>query len=151
MEIILLEKVRNLGAIGAKVAVKAGYARNYLIPQGKGVRVTKENLERIEKTREQLEMKEKEALNKALERKEAIEKLAAVTISAKSREEGDKLFGSVGTKDIASAITSKGVEVSKSEINLPQGPIRALGEYDITLQLHSDITATIKVKIIPIA
>ena len=150
MEIILLEKVRNLGSIGSKVAVKAGYARNYLIPQNKAVRVTNENLQRIEKNRAQLELKEKEALDKALDRKALIEKLGVITIPAKASEEG-KLFGSIGTRDIASALASQNIDVSKSEVNLPQGPIRLAGDYDINFQLHTDVTASIKIKIIPSA
>jgi len=148
MEIILLEKVKNLGVIGSRVNVKAGYARNYLIPQHKAVRATNKNLENIEKNREQLELKEKETLNRAIDRKTMIEKLGIITIPAKASEEG-KLFGSIGTRDIAHALSEKNIEVLKSEVKLPQGPIRLIGEYEIDFQLHTDVIATIKVKIVP--
>ncbi len=149
MNVILQEKTRNLGGIGEIVSVKPGYARNYLIPKGKAKRATKENIEQIEKQREQLELKEKEMLNKAFLRKEAIEKLGGVTIYAKAGEEG-KLFGSVSTRDIATTITKAGVEVVKSEISLPQGAIRQIGEYDINLLLHTDVNSSIKVKVVPV-
>lgn len=150
MNIILLEKIRNLGGIGAIVAVKPGYARNYLIPTGKAKRATKDNISQIEAERASLELREQEFYNKALARKEAIEKLNTIIIHAKSSDEG-KLFGSVGTKDIASALTKSGIEVLKGEISLPQGVIRQIGESEVALLLHSDVSATIKVKVVAAA
>ncbi|MES2219287.1 MAG: 50S ribosomal protein L9 [Pseudomonadota bacterium] len=147
MQVILMEKIRNLGSLGDKVNVKAGYGRNYLIPEGKAVFATPANITKFEAKRAELEKVEAEHLQAAEDKKQAIEALGVVTIRSKSGEEG-KLFGSVGTRDIADAITAAGVEVAKSEIDLPTGVLRMTGDYDIVLELHSDVTATVKISIV---
>lgn len=144
MEVILLEKVENLGGLGDQVKVKPGYGRNYLIPSGKAAPATAENIAKFEERRAELEKAFQEKLVAAEARRDAIDG-KAVTISAKAGTEG-KLFGSVGTHEIAEGISSvAGVEVEKSEIRLPTGPIRQVGEYDIEVHLHTDVAATIKV------
>lgn len=148
MNVILLENVRNLGTLGDKVKVKAGYGRNYLIPQGKAVYATQENIKKFESRRAELEKNAALVLEKAQAKKEALEGLQVVTISAKAGEEG-KLFGSVGTRDIAAAITQTGIAVSKSEVMLTAGLLRQIGEYEISIELHGDVTANIKVNIVP--
>ena len=146
MEVILLEKVANLGALGAKVNVKAGYGRNFLIPQGKAVPATKGNLEAFEARRADLERQEAEILATAQARAEQLSTLAVV-IAAKSGDEG-KLFGSVGTRDIAEAVTTAGIAISKLEVRLPNGALRHTGEYKVTLQLHSDVMAEVAITIV---
>ncbi len=148
MEVILLEKMRNLGALGDKVKVKPGFARNYLVPQGKAVYATAGNLEKFEKRRAELEKHEAEKNKQALERQQAITALQTVTIQAKAGDEG-KLFGSIGTRDIAEAITKAGAEVEKREIRLSEGSLRMVGEYEIMVELGGDITATVKLVIAP--
>ncbi|AKX43752.1 50S ribosomal protein L9 [Thiopseudomonas alkaliphila] len=146
MEVILLEKVANLGDLGDKVNVKAGYGRNFLLPQGKATPATAENVAAFEARRAELE-------KAAAEKRAAAEARAAqlneleVTITANTGEEG-KLFGSIGTQDIADALTASGVEVVKSEVRLPNGTIRQTGEYDVTLNLHTDVEATIKLIVV---
>ncbi|MCL5260558.1 MAG: 50S ribosomal protein L9 [Gammaproteobacteria bacterium] len=147
MEVILLEKIRNFGNIGDKVKVKTGYGRNYLIPQGKAISATLANVEKYAKMKEELALAAKEALRQAEERAAKLAKLE-ISIPVKATEDG-KLFGSVGTSVIAKAIKDAGFEVKKSEISLPQGPMRLVGEYDVALLLHSDVSVTIKVKIVP--
>lgn len=147
MEVILLEKMRNLGALGEKVKVKPGYARNFLIPQGKAAYATKDNLAKFEQRRVELEKIEAEKLKHALERQKSLSALPTITIKAKAGEEG-KLFGSIGTRDIAEAITNAGVAVEKSEVRLSEGTLRTLGEYEITIELESDVTAPVKVNIV---
>lgn len=148
MEIILLEKIRNLGVLGDRVKVKRGYGRNYLIPYGKAVYATKDNVVKFEARRAELEKIIAEKQSQALERKKAIEAVDIVTISAKAGEEG-KLFGSIGTRDIAEAFTKAGIEIEKCEIRLPTGALRMTGEYEIAVELHSDVTASVKVQITP--
>jgi len=150
MNVILQEKIRNLGGIGTIASVKPGYARNYLIPNGKAKRATKENIAQIENLRSSLEKREQEFLQQALARKEVIEKLDSISIYVKASDEG-KLFGSVGTRDIAEALDKAGVKVVKGEITLPQGVIRQVGEYEIALLLYSDVSTKVKVKIIALA
>lgn len=147
MDVILLEKVGKLGDLGEKVSVKSGFGRNFLLPQGKAVPANKENLAAFEARRSELEAAAKERLDSATARGE---KLAAlnVTIAANAGDEG-KLFGSIGTRDVAEAITAAGVEVSKSEVRMPEGVIRDLGEYEIAVQLHSDISQDVKIAVIP--
>lgn len=147
MNIILLEKVHNLGDLGEQVSVKAGYGRNFLIPQGKAVTATKDNVAKFEARRAELEKAATEKLAVAESRKAA---LAAIelTIAHKAGDEG-KLFGSVGTADIAGAITAAGVDVAKSEVRLPEGSLRHVGDYDIDVDLHSDAVATVKLSIVP--
>ncbi len=142
MEVILLERVANLGDLGDKVKVKPGYGRNYLIPQGKATAATPENVAKFEARRAELEKAAAEALAAAQARAEALEGLE-VTITAKAGEEG-KLFGSVGTSDIARAVTEAGQAVERHEVRLPEGPFRSTGEFDVTLHLHTDVEATIK-------
>ena len=146
MEVILLEKVANLGSLGDKVKVKAGYGRNFLLPYGKAVPATEANLKAFEERRAELEKAAAEKLSAAQARAEALEG-AAFTISSKAGEEG-KLFGSIGVRDIADAITAGGTEVEKSEVRLLEGPLRVTGEYEIELQLHSDVTVTITLAVV---
>lgn len=147
MNVILLEKVHNLGDLGDQVNVKAGFGRNYLIPEGKAVAATPENVEKFEARRAELEKAVAEKLAAAEARKAKLEGVQ-ITLTHKAGEEG-KLFGSVGTVDIARAITDSGVEVAKREIRLPEGVLRNVGEYDIDVELHSDVIATIKLVIAP--
>jgi large subunit ribosomal protein L9 len=147
MDIILLDKIANLGGLGDKVTVKSGYARNFLLPQGKAVPATKVNVEKFEARRAELEAKIAEQHAAAQARADKIAALGEVTIASPAGDEG-KLFGSVGTRDIANAITAAGVEVTKSEVKLPVGTLRETGEFEIDLQIHSDVTATIKLVII---
>jgi large subunit ribosomal protein L9 len=145
MEIILLEKIANLGAMGDKVHVKPGYGRNYLIPQGKAAAATPENIADYEARRVELEKASADALTAALARREELlEKV--ITITSHAGDEG-KLFGSVGTADIAHALTETGVPVERHEVRLPEGAFRMIGEYDVLIQLHADVDATIKLVI----
>ncbi|WP_240223272.1 50S ribosomal protein L9 [Rheinheimera hassiensis] len=147
MQIILLDKVSNLGGLGDNVAVKSGYARNFLFPQGKAVPATKANIEKFEARRAELEAKLADDLTAANDRAAKIAALGEVTIASKAGDEG-KLFGSVGTRDIADAITEAGVKVSKAEVKLPTGTLRETGEYEIDVQLHAEVTATVKIVVI---
>jgi len=142
MEVILLEKIHNLGNLGQKVKVKPGYGRNYLVPRGKAVPATEENLAHFESRRADLEKAQADAVGKAEIRAREFDGFS-VTIARKAGEEG-KLYGSVGTIDIAEAVTAAGKQLAKHEVRLPDGPFRMIGEYDVNLQMHSDITATIK-------
>lgn len=146
MEVILLEKVRNLGALGEKVKVKPGYGRNYLIPQGKAVFATATNIAQFDARRAELEKVEAGRLVEAKKRLAKLQELGTIVIVSRAGEEG-KLFGSIGTRDIAEAITKAGVEICKSEIHLPEGALRQVGEYDIAIDLHSDIDIVIKLSI----
>ncbi|VVC76573.1 50S ribosomal protein L9 [Aquicella siphonis] len=147
MEVILLEKMRNLGALGEKVKVKSGYARNFLIPQGKAVYATKDNLAKFELRRAELEKLAAERMKDATARQQSLAALPTIVITVKAGEEG-KLFGSIGTRDIADAIMKAGVKVEKREVYLPEGAIRLVGEYDIAVDLGSDVTATVKVSVV---
>jgi len=146
MEVILFEKIDRLGTIGDLVNVKAGFARNYLLPQGKAKVATDANKAEIEERRAEFEKLAAEALQAAEGRREQIEALT-IEITARSGAEG-KLFGSIGNVDVANALTEKGVAVEKREVRLPEGPIRQAGEYEITLHLHSGVDAVAKVTII---
>ncbi|MGL4858828.1 MAG: 50S ribosomal protein L9 [Enterobacteriaceae bacterium] len=146
MQIILLDKVANLGSLGDRVKVRSGYARNYLIPKGKAVLATKKNIEYFEARRAELEARLNLTLSAAQERVAKLEALGSVVIAAKAGDEG-KLFGSVGTRDIAEAVSAAGVEVTKSEVRLPHGALRALGEHEVTFQFHSEVFATLTVTI----
>ncbi len=146
MEVILFEKIDRLGGIGDLVNVKAGFARNFLLPQGKAKVATDANKAEIEARRAEFEKLAADALVAAEKRREQIEVLT-IEITARSGTEG-KLFGSIGNVDIAGALTEKGVEVEKREVRLPDGPIRQAGEYEITLHLHTDVDAVAKVTII---
>ncbi|HSG12225.1 MAG TPA: 50S ribosomal protein L9 [Gammaproteobacteria bacterium] len=142
MEIILLEKIENLGAMGDKVIVSPGYGRNYLVPQGKAKAATAENIAEFEARRAELEQAAAEALAAAEARRDQIDG-KTVGIVAKAGDEG-KLFGSIGTADIADAVKATGVEIERNEIRLPEGAFRQVGEYDVVLHLHTDVDATIK-------
>ncbi len=146
MEVILLEKVGKLGALGDKVSVKSGYGRNFLVPYGKAVPANAANVAEFEARRADLEKAAAEKLAAAEARAEQLND-KAVTITSKAGDEG-KLFGSIGVRDIADAVTAAGVEVSKSEVRLPEGPLRAVGDYDVDVQLHSDVTAVVKLTIV---
>jgi large subunit ribosomal protein L9 len=145
MEVILLEKIANLGTMGDKVNVKPGYGRNFLIPQGKAAAATAENIAEYEARRAELEKAAAEALAAAEARRDQLAD-KVITIASMAGEEG-KLFGSVGTADIAHAITEAGVSVERNEVRLPEGAFRAVGEYDVLIQLHTDVDATIKLQI----
>ena len=146
MDVILLQKVDNLGSLGDKVKVRAGYGRNYLIPQGLAKPATPENIAEFEARRAELEKAAADALAAAEGRKEKLDGLK-ITITAKSGGEG-KLFGSIGTVDIAEAVTAAGHELERKEVRMPEGPIRMAGEHEIELHLHSDVNATITVVVI---
>ena len=147
MQVILLDKIGNLGGLGDQVNVKSGYARNFLIPQGKAVMATKGNVEMFEARRAELEAKVAEQLTAAEARAEKVNALEGVSIASKAGDEG-KLFGSIGTRDIADAITAAGVEVAKSEVRLPEGALRNIGEFEVSIQLHSEVFATAKIAIV---
>jgi len=146
MEVILFEKIDRLGDIGDLVNVKAGFARNFLLPQGKAKVATDANKAEIESRRAEFEELAADKLSSAEKRREIIETLS-IEITAKSGTEG-KLFGSIGNVDIASAVIAAGVDVEKREVRLPDGPLRQAGEYEITLHLHAEVNAVVKVTII---
>lgn len=146
MEVILLENIANLGDLGDKVTVKAGFGRNYLIPQKKAVPATATNLEEFEARRAELERIAGEKLSTAQARAEKVEAMT-ITIATKAGEEG-KLFGSVTVRDIAEAAEAQGFELEKSEVKLPEGPIRELGEYEIDIQLHPEVTVVLKTNVV---
>ena len=146
MEVILLEKVVNLGNLGDKVNVKSGFARNFLVPHKKAVMATKEKIAEFESRRAELERAAAEKLTAAEKSADALSKVEVV-ITHKAGEEG-KLFGSVGTQDIADVVTAAGAALDKSEVRLPDGIIRHIGDYDIDVNLHADMTVTIKVQVL---
>jgi len=145
MRIILQEKIANLGNVGDQVTVKRGYGRNYLIPKDKAAFATPENIELFEKRRAELEKAAADVLSAAQERAKILESVT-VKIESQAGEEG-KLFGSIGPRDIAEAMVAAGHEITKSEVTMPEGPIRHVGEYDVMISLHSEIRATIKVEV----
>lgn len=146
MDVILLEKIANLGNLGDRVRVKAGYGRNYLIPQGKATEATAANVARFEAQRAELEKNAAEALATAEARRDQLSDLV-VTLSVKAGNEG-RLFGSVGPADIANAVSAAGIELNKHEVRLPEGPIRQVGEYDVPLHLHTDVDTHIRINVI---
>ncbi len=146
MEVILLEKVANLGILGDKVTVKSGYGRNYLIPQGKAVAATAKKIAEFESRRAELEKVAAEKLATAQSRAVELGKLD-IAIPHKAGDEG-RLFGSVGTQAIADAITAAGFQVEKHEVRLPEGVIRHVGEYHIDIHLHADVNVTLPIKVI---
>jgi len=146
MQLILLQKVTNLGGLGDKVNVKPGYGRNFLIPYGKAVPATAANIAAFEAKRAEYEAKAAGILSNAESRKAALEG-ASVTISANASTEG-KLFGSVGTRDIADALTAAGHKVEKSEVIMGEGPFRRTGEFEVTVHLHADVETKVKVHVI---
>tara|TARA_E500000331_G_C17053825_1_gene625196 strand:- start:84 stop:533 length:450 start_codon:yes stop_codon:yes gene_type:complete len=147
MEVILLENIASLGELGEKVQVRSGYGRNFLIPKGKAVPASEENISLFEVRRAELEKTASELVAKTEARASSIESLETIEIQANAGEEG-KLFGSIGTRDIAEAVSSAGCEVDKSEIRLPDGALRQLGEYQISIQLHGNASATVNVSIV---
>ena len=147
MEVILLDKIGRLGGLGDKVKVRNGFARNYLLPNKKAVLATPANLEKFEAERAELEAKIAAELKEAQDRAAKLEEIGSFTISALAGDEG-KLFSSVGTRDIAEAVCAAGVEIHKSEVRLPEGVIRSLGEYTIAIQLHADVKTEIKLNVI---
>jgi large subunit ribosomal protein L9 len=146
MEIILLQKVENLGNIGDKVNVKAGFGRNFLLPQGKATLATPANIAIFEARRADLEAKQAEEIGAAKARAEKLNGLT-LSITARSGSEG-KLFGSLGTVDIAEAAVAAGVEILRSEVRLPDGPLRSVGAHDVDIHLHSDLNVRITVNVI---
>lgn len=147
MEVILLEKIVNLGNLGDKVSIKNGYGRNYLVPQGKAVPATAKKLAEFEARRAELEKAAAEKLSAAQSLAEKLSKLEIV-ITHKAGDEG-RLFGSVGTHNIAEAINKAGGSVEKQQIRLPHGTIRQIGDYDIDINLHSDVIVTMSIKVAP--
>jgi large subunit ribosomal protein L9 len=146
MEVILLENIENLGTLGDKVVVKSGFARNYLVPHGKAQMATAANLAEFEARRAELEKVAAEAKTAGEARLKAIQALGAIQITAKVGSEG-KLFGSIGTADIADAITAAGHAVEKREVRLPEGAIRSTGDHAIDIHLYTDIDATVTISI----
>ena len=146
MEVILLQKVANLGNVGDRVKVRSGFGRNFLLPQGKATLATPENIARFEARRAELERQAREHLESAGERAAAMKDFK-LTVQAKAGTEG-KLFGSIGTSDIAEAVTRAGFHLERSEVRLPNGPLRMLGEHLISLHLHADIDVPLHVTII---
>ncbi len=144
MEVILLEKVAGLGNLGDKVMVKPGYGRNFLVPSRKAVPANKANIEAFEARRAELETAAAETLATAQARAEKLTALAQIVIKTNAGDEG-KLFGSVGVADIAEAITAAGEEIAKREVNMPEGPIHMVGEYELEIQLHSDVIQSVSI------
>jgi large subunit ribosomal protein L9 len=146
MDVILLQKVANLGNIGDRVKVRSGYGRNFLLPQGKATLATPDNVARFEARRAELERAAREQLVSAEERSTALKEFK-LTIPAKAGTEG-KLFGSIGTSDIAEAVTRAGFNILRSEVRLPNGPLRMVGDHLVTLHLHADIDVPLAVTIV---
>ncbi len=145
MLVILREKIRGLGDLGATVNVKPGYARNFLLPQGKGMRASADNLAVFETQRAELEKLEATRLQAAHQMVKQLESIV-ITINAKAGE-GGKLFGSIGTHDLADALVAKGVAIERHQVRLPEGVLRQVGEYDVAVHLHFDVDSTVKVVI----
>ena len=146
MDVILLEKVPNLGDLGERVKVRAGYGRNYLLPQRRAIAATAANVAAFEKRRVELEARQVEAQEVAESHAASLEGLV-VTLARKAGDEG-RLFGSVGTSDIAGAISALGIPVERQQVRLPSGPLRQTGEYDITIHLHANVDAAVKVEVV---
>ncbi len=146
MQIILMEKVVNLGQLGDVVKVKDGYARNYLIPNGKAKRATKDNLAEFERRRAELEKVQAEQLAAAQSHAEKLEGLL-VQVTQKAGVDG-RLFGSVTNADISEALKSQGFDIAKAQVRMPQGPLKQIGDYPITVSLHTDVTAQITVSVL---
>ncbi len=147
MNVILLERIGNMGDLGDEISVKAGFARNYLLPQGKAVRATKDNRAEFEARRAELERAASDRLTQAKGRAALLEGVA-LTLVVKAGEEG-KLYGSVGTQDIADALVAQGADVERAAVRMPEGVIRSTGEYEIDVTLHTDVTVTIPVAVVP--
>ena len=146
MQIILLEKIANLGSLGDQVTVRPGYARNFLFPQGKAVPATKANVEQFEARRAELEAQAADKLSAAQARADQINEIE-LSAAVKAGDEG-KLFGSLGNRDVADLASAAGVELAKSEVLLPEGPVRQVGEYDITIRLHPEVEAVLKLHVV---
>ena len=146
MDVILLQKVANLGNIGDRVKVRSGYGRNFLLPQGKATLATPDNVARFEARREELERLAREHLTSAHERQAALKDFK-LNITAKAGTEG-KLFGSIGTADVAEALSKAGFKVERSEVRMPNGPLRMVGEHTVGLHLHADIDVPVAVLIV---
>ena len=147
MDLILLEKVQNLGDLGDLVKVKAGYGRNYLVPQGKAALANKENIALFETRRVELEAAAKDKLGQASARQTSLTDVV-VEISANASDEGN-LYGSIGPREIATAVSALGHEINKSEVIMGEGPLRTVGEFDVIVQLHTDVDTTVKVIVSP--
>jgi large subunit ribosomal protein L9 len=146
MEVILLEKVRNLGNLGDKVQVKSGYGRNYLIPENKAVFATEKNIERFEQRRSELEQMAQKSFAAAEQRAAKLNDLT-LTVRAMASDEG-KLYGSVGVNEVKEALTEKGIAVNKREIVMPEGPLHSVGNYTVELHVHSDVIAQVQLEIV---
>ncbi|MCL9685583.1 50S ribosomal protein L9 [Legionella maioricensis] len=146
MEVILLEKVRNLGNLGDKVSVKSGYGRNFLIPQNKAVFATPKSIELFEQRRAELEKKAQQSLAAAEQRAAKLND-TAIVISAMASDEG-KLYGSVGVNEIKDALIAKEIEISKREIVMPEGPLHSIGNYVVEIHVHSDVIANLQIEIV---
>lgn len=147
MQVILMERIENLGAIGDIVTVKSGYARNFLVPQKKAKTATKTNIAEFETIRGDLEKAAAAITKSAQDRLVAVNGVGELTIEVRAGQEG-KLFGSVSNNEIAMAISEKGVEVERREVRMPEGPIRNIGEFDITVHLHTDVETTVRVNVV---
>ncbi|WP_420068120.1 50S ribosomal protein L9 [Actinobacillus pleuropneumoniae] len=147
MQVILLDKVAHLGSVGDQVTVKSGFARNFLIPQGKAVMATAANIAHFEARRAELEAKAAEALAAAQARAAKIAEIAVVSVSATAGDDG-RLFGSISAKDIADALTAAGVAVAKSEVRLSEGPLRTIGEHEVKVHLHPEVNAAVTINVV---
>ena len=147
MEVILLERIAGLGGLGDRVDVKPGYARNYLVPQGKALSATERNIARFEERRAELERQAEDEVVRAQRRSEDLAALELV-ITRRAGGEG-RLFGSVGIIDVAEAATQAGVEVRRNEIRMPDGPIRQTGRYEVSIRVHPDVEAAVRVAVVP--
>ena len=147
MNVILLEPITNLGGLGEEVTVKPGFARNYLLRAGKAVRATEDNRQRFEERRAELERAALERQGEAEARAGRLREITDLTILVRASEEG-RLYGSVGTQEIASGLTERGVEVHKSEVRMPEGVIREVGEYEVAVQLHSGVSVDIPLAVV---
>lgn len=146
MQVILLEKIRNLGNLGDRVMVKAGYGRNYLVPQNKAVFATEKNVELFEQRRAELEKKAQQAQSVAEQRAAKLNDITVV-ISAMASDEG-KLYGSIGVNEVKDALVAKEVEINKREIVMPEGPIHSIGDYVVEIHVHSDVVAKLQIQIV---
>ena len=146
MQVILKEKIRNLGNLGDKVNVKAGYGRNFLIPQDKAVPATEKNIQHFNAHRAELEKKEKATLASAEQRAAKLNDVTIV-IAAQASDEG-KLYGSVGPNEVKEALVAKSIEIAKREIVMPEGPIHSIGQYVIEIHVHSDVIANLQVEVV---
>ncbi|MCG7531214.1 50S ribosomal protein L9 [Psychrobium sp. MM17-31] len=147
MQVILLDKIAKLGELGDTVSVKSGFARNYLLPQKKAVFASKENVAKFEERRAELEAGLAAKLATAQTRGEAVNALGNVVITSAAGDEG-KLFGSIGTRDIADAVTAAGAEIAKSEVRLPEGALRHTGEFEIVIHLHAEVDAKVVIEVV---